>query len=188
MGTAARPAWRIAIAIDRSAGKIASPVVKAATTGLGAETDVDLTLPDQEQITKLQNEVDNLNQQLQKADGLNQELLEVKSQHWLATEELRIANERCKHLEAENQRLQKKSGNQELPDYEVVRDRVLNKLKVGKQSTAGKAIGEFIRELQKLPVGNVPTKGEQLPKVTQLQPVTWENRADDFLREVAGNG
>jgi hypothetical protein len=34
------------------------------------------------------------------------------------------------------------------PDYEATRDRTLNKLKVGKQSTAGKAIDAFIKELQ----------------------------------------
>lgn len=69
-----------------------------------------------------------------------------------------------------------------------MRDRVLNKLKLGKQSAGGKAIAEFIRELQKLPIPHVPLKGDKLPKVTQVQPITWEVRADDFLKEVAGNG
>lgn len=33
---------------------------------------------------------------------------------------------------------------------EAIRDRILNKLKVGRQSSAGKAIDAFIKELQKL--------------------------------------
>ena len=34
------------------------------------------------------------------------------------------------------------------PDYEAARDRALAKLKMGKQSTAGKAIDAFIKELK----------------------------------------
>lgn len=34
-------------------------------------------------------------------------------------------------------------------DLEAIRDRTLNKLKVGKQSTAGKAIDAFIKELRR---------------------------------------
>ncbi len=32
-------------------------------------------------------------------------------------------------------------------DYEAAREKVLKKLKVGRQSTAGKAIGAFIKEI-----------------------------------------
>ncbi|MEH2402259.1 MAG: hypothetical protein V7K19_03230 [Nostoc sp.] len=39
------------------------------------------------------------------------------------------------------------TGNFAQPDYEETRDRTLNKLKVGKQSTAGKAIDAFIKEI-----------------------------------------
>ena len=35
------------------------------------------------------------------------------------------------------------------PDYQAVRDHVLNKLKMGKQSASGKTIDAFIKELQK---------------------------------------
>lgn len=77
-------------------------------------------------------------------------------------------------------------------DSEALRrtaDRTLTKLKMGRQSTAGKAIDAFIRELQKPPTGNFHPKGEELNGVTQIQPpATWEARADDFLKEVAGNG
>lgn len=62
-------------------------------------------------------------------------------------------------------------------DLILVRDRVLAKLKMGKQSTAGKAIDAFIKELHK-----TPTAPEE------QKPSTWEARADNFLKEVAGNG
>jgi hypothetical protein len=75
------------------------------------------------------------------------------------------------------------------PDIDSIRDRTLTKLKMGRQSPAGKAIQAFIRELQKSPAGNLHPKGEELNEVTQIQPpATWEARADDFLKEVAGNG
>ncbi|MEH2149935.1 hypothetical protein [Nostoc sp.] len=51
----------------------------------------------------------------------------------------------------ENQQLRQQlqtTGNFAQPDYEAARDRALNKLKVGKQSTAGKAIDAFINELK----------------------------------------
>ena len=35
------------------------------------------------------------------------------------------------------------------PDYQALRDHVLNKLKIGRQSASGKAIDAFIKELQK---------------------------------------
>ena len=74
-------------------------------------------------------------------------------------------------------------------DSEALRrsaDRVLAKLKVGRQSTAGKAIDAFIKELRHLETAKsasqiVTTPGEQ-------KRTTWEARADDFLLEVAGNG
>jgi hypothetical protein len=66
----------------------------------------------------------------------------------------------------------------------VVRDRTLAKLKVGKQSVAGKAITTFIRELQK----SKTVSGEEDSPTPQTTMLTWETRADDFLKEVAGNG
>ncbi|WP_375502723.1 hypothetical protein [uncultured Nostoc sp.] len=41
------------------------------------------------------------------------------------------------------------------PDYEATCDRTLNKLKVGKQSTAGKAIEAFIKELTRGSIGSL---------------------------------
>jgi hypothetical protein len=40
------------------------------------------------------------------------------------------------------------------PDYEATRDYTLTKLKMGRQSAAGKAIDAFIKELAKLPMPN----------------------------------
>lgn len=59
--------------------------------------------------------------------------------------------EQIRELERENQqlRLEPQTASASLaPDYEAIRDRTLNKLKVGKQSTAGKAIEYFIKELK----------------------------------------
>lgn len=100
-------------------------------------------------------------EQLQKADELNQEMLELRPKYWLTTEELRIKNEQLQQAETENQRLkqenselQKQIGNSIPPDYEAIRDRTLSKLKMGRQSAAGKAIDAFIKELAKLPMPN----------------------------------
>ncbi|WP_392530361.1 hypothetical protein [Nostoc sp. C117] len=59
--------------------------------------------------------------------------------------------EQIRELERENQQLRQQpqtAGASLAPDYEAIRDRTLNKLKVGKQSTAGKAIDAFIKELK----------------------------------------
>lgn len=84
-------------------------------------------------------------------------MLELRPKHWLTTEELRIKNEQLQLAETENQRLklenlelQKQVGNSIQPDIDSIRDRTLNKLKVGKQSTQGKAIDAFIKELKLL--------------------------------------
>ena len=59
--------------------------------------------------------------------------------------------EQIRELERENQQLrtelQKPVGNSLAPDYEAIRDRTLNKLKMGRQSPQGKAIQAFIKEL-----------------------------------------
>ncbi|MBD2416038.1 hypothetical protein FACHB389_35155 [Nostoc calcicola FACHB-389] len=92
-------------------------------------------------------------------------MLELRPKHWLTTEELRIKNEQLEQasteiqrLKLENSELQKEVCNSGQPDYEATRDRVLNKLKVGRQSAAGKAIDVFIRELQKPPTANSPQR------------------------------
>lgn len=55
-------------------------------------------------------------------------------------------------VELEAVRLERAKLQNELhikPDYQALRDRVLNKLKLGRQSASGKAIDAFIKELQK---------------------------------------
>lgn len=59
--------------------------------------------------------------------------------------------EQIRELERENQQLRQQPQTADAslaPDYEAIRDRTLNKLKLGKQSTAGKAIDAFIKELK----------------------------------------
>lgn len=92
---------------------------------------------------------------------MNQEFLQIKTEHWLITNELRFEREKLQQAQAENQTLTQENsqlheklqtvtvGNSNQPDYESLRDRTLNKLKVGKQSSAGKAIDAFIRELKR---------------------------------------
>lgn len=65
-------------------------------------------------------------------------------------EDLENANAKIAELEEEVSRyLQLLDKRIDSLDYEAVRDRTLNKLKVGKQSTAGKAIDTFIKELRR---------------------------------------
>lgn len=125
-------------------------------------------------------------------------MLELRPQYWLTTEELRIKREQLHQAETENQQLRQQlqtAGKIVQPDYEATRDRVLAKLKVGRQSAGGKAIDAFIKELSKSqpPTPSSPTVDsplEAVPPIPQEQqpPRTWEARADDFLKEVAGNG
>ena len=105
---------------------------------------------------ELQNKVKSYEEQLQKANEMNQEFVELKFEHWITTENLRIKSEQLQHTQTENQRLkqendklQKQLGNSLQPNYEALRSRTLNKLKVGSQSAAGKAIDAFIRELKR---------------------------------------
>lgn len=58
--------------------------------------------------------------------------------------------EQIRELERENQQLREQlqtAGASVQPDYEATRDRALAKLKMGRQSPAGKAIQAFIKEL-----------------------------------------
>jgi transcription antitermination factor NusG len=100
-------------------------------------------------------------------------MLELKSKHWLTTKELGIKNKQLQQAETENQRLkqenlelQKQVGNSSQPDYEATRDRTLTKLKMGRQSAAGKAIDAFIKELAKLPTQELKWKVGDKCRVT----------------------
>ena len=156
-------------------------MVEEQTTG--RQSNDDSTVADKQEIERLQDRVTELqrenqelhrrikiqDEQLQKADELNAEMLELRPKHWLVTEELRVNREQLQLTASEQLRLQNKltelqqeidrthRENQRLqntvslqPDYTVLRDRVLERLRMGRQSSAGKTIEAFIRELQKL--------------------------------------
>ncbi len=81
----------------------------------------------------------------------NIENLEI--QLTLARKQKKQLEQRLADVEQENLELQqlptKEMGNSVQPNYEVVRDRVLNRLRLGRQSQAGKALDAFIKELLK---------------------------------------
>ncbi|MEH1889546.1 MAG: hypothetical protein V7K92_08810 [Nostoc sp.] len=85
---------------------------------------------------------------------LQQELADVERENNILKDGtvLNRRLEQIRELERENQQLRTEletanPSNSLAPDYEATRDRTLDKLKVGKQSTAGKAIQAFIKEL-----------------------------------------
>ena len=107
-------------------------------------------------------------------------MLELRPKYWLATVELKIKNEELQVSASEQLRLQNKvteleqeleitrkeklelqsNPNFQQPDYNLIRDRVLDKLKMGKQSTAGKSIDALIKELDKVsPNADPPNLG-----------------------------
>ncbi len=117
----------------------------------------------QSQVTELQRQVKSLEAKLNLARKQKKELAEEVTElvqensgfkngerHQRILGELRQAQFEVQGLRQENQELQNKLQTlaSELP-MEAVRDRTLNKLKVGKQSAAGKAIDTFIRELKR---------------------------------------
>lgn len=116
----------------------------------------------QNQVTELQNQVESLEIKLKLArkrhKEFEEELAKVEREnHDLkhgvvmqrVVDQLRLSQFEVQGLRQENQKLQNNLGNSLQPDYEAARDRALNKLKVGRQSSAGKAIDAFIKELQR---------------------------------------
>ncbi|WDD30126.1 hypothetical protein PQG02_00290 (plasmid) [Nostoc sp. UHCC 0926] len=124
----------------------------------------------------------------------------LKAQVIQLTEEVSQLQSHSQQLQQENSELQKQVGNSIQPDIDSIRDRILAKLKVGRQSTAGKAIDAFIKELRHVKTAStaasvadkasITSKTDDKTVTTTLEqkPPTWEARADDFLKEVAGNG
>lgn len=157
-------------------GKLESPVVDNSPTGQqGQQNNDPSTVAYEEEINRLQNQVTEFEsqvtelqkrvkiqeEQLKLADELNQEHLDLKNEHWLTsatlrntTNELQHTEEENKKLRQKNEKLQKQLSNSLQPDYEALRDGILNRLKVGRQSSGGKAIDAFIKELQKLSAYN----------------------------------
>ena len=89
---------------------------------------------------KLQNELQRV---IKLGDEVNARLLQLKQENW----HLEVVGREKDKLQKE---LQIRLQTQDLPpDYQAVRDRTLNKLKMGRQSASGKAIDAFIKELKK---------------------------------------
>ncbi|PHM07390.1 hypothetical protein CK516_27345 [Nostoc sp. 'Peltigera malacea cyanobiont' DB3992] len=125
------------------------------------------------QIKALNHDNQKLHKQLQTATNeLQKKVTDSSNEEILRTEITQLTEEvsqlRClrpalapshsQQLQQENSELQKKIGNSLASDIDSIRDsealrrtadRVLAKLKMGRQSTSGKAIDAFIRELQK---------------------------------------
>lgn len=79
--------------------------------------------------------VENQARHLSVADEMNQERLELKTENWLLKQKVEIEGEATVVLST-------------MPRLAEIKDRTLNKLKMGRQSAAGKAIDAFIRELK----------------------------------------
>lgn len=115
------------------------------------------TVANSEIIDQLQNQVKSLEIKLkhartQKNEAL-QELASVERENNILKDGtvLNRRLEQIRELERENQQLRQQlqtAGASLEPDYESTRDRTLAKLKMGRQSPAGKAIHAFIKELK----------------------------------------
>jgi len=92
------------------------------------------------------NEIDQLKEEIETLKLVHQENLELQAAVDLLQAEVN-------QLKADNHQLQTNASKQSqvnmLPDWEKIRDLVLGKLKLGKQSVAGKALDMFIREIAK---------------------------------------
>lgn len=149
---------------------------------------------------KLHKQLRTATEELQKkaTDSSNEKILRTKITQ--LTEELEQLRSHSQQLQQENSELHILLGNSVAPDYEATRDRTLAKLKMGKQSAVGKAIDAFIKELRHLKTASTAASVADKASITsktddqtvtttgEQKPPTWEARADDFLKEVAGNG
>ncbi|WP_066375497.1 MULTISPECIES: hypothetical protein [unclassified Anabaena] len=86
-----------------------------------------------------------LKQELQRitqlGDEVNAERNELAHENWLLKSTV-------KNKDKEIEQLKSQVTDASVPDYEAIRDRILSKLRVGRQSAGGKAIDTFIRELK----------------------------------------
>lgn len=121
----------------------------------------------QNQVSELQKTIENLEIQLTLGRKQKKELeqrlanIEQENHDYLHGEamqtvvhKLQQAEEEVELLKQENAELHKELGNYQqpmlaLPNLEEIRARTLNRLKVGRQSQAGKALDAFIKDLLK---------------------------------------
>jgi chromosome segregation ATPase len=139
--------WSAADRITASPGKAESPVAEELkATGQTDESNV----LDNSELNQLHNQISKLHNEVRELQK-NIENLEI--QLTLARKQKKQLEQRLADVEQENLELQqlptKEMGNSVQPNYEVVRDRVLNRLRLGRQSQAGKALDAFIKELLK---------------------------------------
>ncbi|BAY90787.1 MULTISPECIES: hypothetical protein [unclassified Tolypothrix] len=83
---------------------------------------------------------------------LQKKLVDAERENDALLENLERKEEYIQQLDKENQRLRQQLQTADAsvqPDHEAIRDRTLDKLKTGRQSTAGKAIEAFIKELKR---------------------------------------
>ena len=128
-----------------SLGKVESPVAQELeATGQTDESNV----LDNSELNQLHNQVSELHNQVRELQK-NIENLEI--QLTLARQQKKQLEQRLADVEQENLEFQrlpiKEMGNSTEPNYEVVRDRILNRLRLGRQSQAGKALDAFIKEI-----------------------------------------
>ncbi|MBD2414189.1 hypothetical protein FACHB389_18975 [Nostoc calcicola FACHB-389] len=132
-----------------SLGKIESSVTTPKEVTRQQSNDQSILEELQAQLQKNQSQIKELSSEIKTLRHENQELHEQLQK---AREELhnQVTNSSSQAQEHEKSELQNTIGNYVQPDYTPTRDRVLAKLKIGRQSAGGKAIEAFIRELNKL--------------------------------------
>ena len=104
-------------------------------------------------ILELENENQLLKQQFQQ---LLKKLADVEEENDALADGLKERQGYVLELERVNWLLRQETADASVqPDYEVTRDRTLAKLKMGRQSSAGKAIDAFVKELALLSNGSL---------------------------------
>jgi len=133
---------------DASPGKVESPVAEE-LEATGQQKD-ESNVTDDSELNQLRNQVSELQNQVSE---LQKTIENLEIQLMLGRKQKKELEQRLAHVEQENLELQqlprKEMGNLVEPNYEVVRDRVLNRLRLGRQSQAGKALDAFIKEVLK---------------------------------------
>lgn len=89
------------------------------------------SIANKEEIKKLHSKIEQLHKQVEKLQTENKELLNQLQESSVTNSQLPTPN-----------------TNSQLPDLEQLRTKTLNKMKVGKQSTSGKTLDYFIKQLK----------------------------------------
>ena len=132
-----------------SPGKVENPVASSSSaTGQQTDKSDESNVTDNSEFNQLHNRVSELQNQVSE---LQKTIENLEIQLMFLSKQKKELERKLADVEQENlefQQLQtKEMGNSVEPNYEVVRDRVLNRLRLGKQSQAGKALDAFIKEI-----------------------------------------